>query len=83
MGESIYELLGGRGETLEHALRYSSIVFGGAIVVWIANTLSSVLRGSGNMLTPALTLIGAALVHLPLSRNPRLAHRHRGRGSPT
>ena len=66
-GESIYELLGGRGETLEHALRYSSIVFGGAIVVWIANTLSSVLRGSGNMLTPALTLIGAALVHLPLS----------------
>jgi putative MATE family efflux protein len=65
--ELIYELLGGRGETLEHALRYSSIVFGGAIVVWIANTLSSVLRGTGNMLTPALTLIGAALVHLPLS----------------
>lgn len=65
--ELIYELLGGRGETLEHALRYSSIVFGGAIVVWIANTLSSVLRGSGNMLTPALALIGAALVHLPLS----------------
>jgi putative MATE family efflux protein len=67
LGELIYELLGGRGETLEHALRYSSIVFGGAIVVWIANTLSSVLRGTGNMLTPALTLIGAALVHLPLS----------------
>jgi putative MATE family efflux protein len=67
LGELIYELLGGRGETLEHALRYSSIVFGGAIVVWIANTLSSVLRGTGNMLTPALTLIGSALVHLPLS----------------
>ncbi|HEX5767450.1 MAG TPA: MATE family efflux transporter, partial [Burkholderiales bacterium] len=67
LGESIYELLGGRAGTLEHALRYSSIVFGGAIVVWIANTLSSVLRGSGNMLTPALALIGAALVHLPLS----------------
>ncbi|HEU4351275.1 MAG TPA: MATE family efflux transporter [Burkholderiales bacterium] len=67
LGQWIYGLLGGQGETLEHALRYSSIVFGGAIVVWIANTLSSVLRGSGNMLTPALTLIGAALVHLPLS----------------
>jgi putative MATE family efflux protein len=67
LGESIYDLLGGRGESLEQALRYSSIVFSGAIVVWIANTLSSVLRGSGNMLTPALTLIGAALVHLPLS----------------
>jgi putative MATE family efflux protein len=67
LGESIYHLLGGRGETLGHALRYSNIVFGGAIAVWIANTLSSVLRGSGNMLTPALTLIGSAVVHLPLS----------------
>jgi len=35
--------------------------------VWMANTLSSVLRGTGNMLVPALTLIAAALVHLPLS----------------
>jgi putative MATE family efflux protein len=67
LGEPVYHLLGGRGETLGHALRYSNIVFGGAIAVWIANTLSSVLRGSGNMLTPALTLISAAVVHLPLS----------------
>jgi len=66
-GNGIYGLLGGRGETLTHALSYSSIVFGGAILIWIANTLSSVLRGSGNMLTPALTLIAAATVHLPLS----------------
>jgi putative MATE family efflux protein len=66
-GSSLYRLLGGEGQTLQHALRYSHIVFGGAIAVWLANTLSSVLRGSGNMLTPALTLIGAALVHLPLS----------------
>jgi putative MATE family efflux protein len=66
-GEAIYHLLGGRGETLANALRYSHIVFGGAVAVWLANTLSSVLRGTGNMLTPALTLIGAALVHLPLS----------------
>jgi putative MATE family efflux protein len=66
-GEWIYLLLGGQGETLSQALRYSSIVFGGAIAVWLANTLSSVLRGTGNMLVPALTLIGAATVHLPLS----------------
>ena len=46
---------------------YSSIIFGGAITVWVANTLSSVLRGSGNMMVPALTLIGAACVHVPLS----------------
>ena len=66
-GASIYRLLGGSGETLEHALAYSNIVFAGAITVWLANTLSSVLRGTGNMLAPALTLIAAALVHLPLS----------------
>ena len=67
LGPWMYQLLGGRGETLEHALRYSNIVFGGAITVWIANTLSSVLRGSGNMHTPAFALIGAAIIHLPLS----------------
>src|SRR6185503_3057645 len=31
-----------------------------------ANTLSSVLRGSGNMLVPALALIGSACIHVPL-----------------
>ncbi len=67
LGNAIYSLLGGEGETLRNALAYSNVVFGGAIAVWIANTLSSVLRGTGNMLAPALTLIGAALVHLPLS----------------
>ncbi len=66
-GGSIYGLLGGEGEILHDALAYSNMVFAGAIVVWIANTLSSVLRGTGNMLVPALGLIGAAVVHLPLS----------------
>jgi putative MATE family efflux protein len=66
-GSLLYGLLGGSGETLAHAVSYSNIVFAGAITVWMANTLSSVLRGTGNMLAPALTLIGAALIHLPLS----------------
>jgi MATE family, multidrug efflux pump len=66
-GPVIYRILGGRGETLKLALQYSNVVFAGAIAVWIANTFSSVLRGSGNMIVPALALISAALVHLPLS----------------
>ena len=66
-GEPVYRLLGGRDDTLAQALAYSNVVFGGAIAVWVANTLSSVLRGSGNMLTPAATLIAAAAIHLPLS----------------
>jgi putative MATE family efflux protein len=67
LGPAIYALLGGKDETLANAVRYSNVVFAGAITVWMANTLSSVLRGTGNMLVPALTLIVAALVHLPLS----------------
>jgi len=66
-GSGIYALLGGRNEALTHALAYSGIVFSGAVVVWISNTLSSVLRGTGNMALPAMALIGAAAVHLPLS----------------
>src|SRR5262245_64747094 len=49
LGPGIYGLLGGRDETLANAVRYSNIVFAGAITVWMANTLSSVLRGTGNM----------------------------------
>lgn len=63
----LYMLLGGRGEALEAALRYSNIVFAGAAAVWLANTLASVLRGTGNMLVPAAALIGAACIHVPLS----------------
>jgi putative MATE family efflux protein len=67
LGPAVYGLLGGRDETLANAVRYSNVVFAGAITVWMANTLSSVLRGTGNMLVPALTLIVAAVVQLPLS----------------
>jgi putative MATE family efflux protein len=67
LGEPLYALLGGEGETLANAVRYSNVVFAGALTVWFANTLSSVLRGTGNMGVPAVALIAAALVHLPLS----------------
>jgi len=67
LGPALYALLGGSGDTLAQALRYSNVLFAGAIAVWVANTFSSVLRGTGNMLVPAVTLIGAAAVHLPLS----------------
>ncbi len=66
-GRGLYALLGGTGEVLGHALVYSNVLFAGAIVVWIANTLSSVLRGTGNMLVPAVTLVAAAVLHVPLS----------------
>ncbi len=66
-GRPVYRLLGGQGATLDLALAYSNVVFGAATLVWIANTLAAVLRGTGNTLVPALALIAAATVHLPLS----------------
>jgi putative MATE family efflux protein len=66
-GRGLYRLLGGRGEALEQALAYSQLLFSGAVLVWIANTLASLLRGSGNTLTPALAFAGTALVQIPLS----------------
>lgn len=66
-GPALYALLGGSGEVLGHALAYSNMVFAGAVVVWMANTLSSVMRGTGNMLVPAVALVAAAVLHVPLS----------------
>lgn len=67
LGHGLYALMGGRDGALRQALAYSDILFAGAVFVWLANTLASVLRGSGNTLVPAIVLIGAALVHIPLS----------------
>jgi len=66
-GRPVYRLLGAQEATIGFALAYSNVVFGGAILVWLANTLASALRGTGNMLLPALTLSAATLVHVPLS----------------
>jgi putative MATE family efflux protein len=67
LGEVLYALLGGKGEALAQALAYSHVLFAGAVFVWLANTLASVLRGSGNTLTPAIALAAAATVQIPLS----------------
>ena len=66
-GRGLYELLGGRGAALAQALAYSQVIFAGAVLVWISNTLASLLRGSGNTLAPALAFAGSATVQVPLS----------------
>ncbi|MSQ54500.1 MAG: MATE family efflux transporter [Betaproteobacteria bacterium] len=67
LGHALYALLGGKGETLRHALAYSDILFAGAVLVWLGNTLASVLRGSGNTLVPAVAWISAGVMQIPLS----------------
>jgi putative MATE family efflux protein len=66
-GRSLYLALGGHGESVESALRYSNIVFAATPLVWLMNGLASVIRGTGNMLVPALAVfLGVALL-IPLS----------------
>jgi putative MATE family efflux protein len=62
-GPAMYSALGGRDASLAAALKYSNVLFAGAVVVWIVNLLAAALRGSGNVKVPALvTLIGAAVM---------------------
>lgn len=66
-GPTFYALLGGSGDTLTAAIEYSNIVFAGGLAIWLTNTFSSVLRGAGDMKSPALAMIGAAAIQIPLS----------------
>lgn len=66
-GPSLYHLLGGHDASLASALEYSNIVFGGAVFVWLTNSLASVLRGSGDMRTPAVVMVTGAVIMIALS----------------
>jgi putative MATE family efflux protein len=66
-GPFLYRLMGGSGGSLTAALTYSNIVFTGAILLWLYNSLAAIIRGAGNMILPASVTAGGAVVLLPLS----------------
>jgi putative MATE family efflux protein len=66
-GPAIYRAMGGTGEALEAAVVYSRVVFGGAVVFWLLNTLGSIVRGTGTMALPAAVLSGSAAVYVTLA----------------
>ncbi len=66
-GPALYRAMGGEGAALEAALRYSDVVFGGAVLMWAMNALASCIRGAGNMLVPAVVICGGAVLLIPLS----------------
>ena len=63
-GSALLYALGGRGEALAQAVAYSQVAFAGSIFVWIVNTLASVIRGSGNMLIPSITLFALSIAQV-------------------
>ena len=64
LGPAIYSLLGGRAGALDQAILYSNTVFAAAISVWLFNTLSSVLRGTGRMMAPSATGLAVAVLQI-------------------
>src|ERR1700723_2181450 len=66
-GPLLYRALGGRGDALDAALRYSNLLFAGAIPVWVVNLQAAALRGAGNVKVPALVTLVGAIVMIPLS----------------
>ncbi|MDE2574597.1 MAG: MATE family efflux transporter, partial [Rhodospirillales bacterium] len=66
-GRPLYRALGGSGASLEAALVYSNVVFAGTGLVWVMNALASVIRGTGNMFVPAMTVCLGVVVLIPLS----------------
>ena len=66
-GQWLYTAMGGNGASLDAALTYSGVVFTGAILVWLFNSLANVIRGSGNMAVPAIVTCVGVIVLIPLS----------------
>jgi putative MATE family efflux protein len=66
-GRQLYAAMGGRGGSLEAAMAYSNVVFAGNVLVWLMNALASVIRGTGNMLVPALAVCLGVVLLVPLS----------------
>ena len=66
-GRPLYAAMGGSGDSLAAALTYSNVVFSGALLVWLFNSLANVIRGTGNMMVPAIVTCTGAAVLVPLS----------------
>ena len=65
-GAPIFRTLGGSGPVLHEALAYANIALTAAILTWLLNTATSIVRGTGNMRVPSLTLLTASLLQIVL-----------------
>jgi putative MATE family efflux protein len=66
-GRALYASMGGADGSLSAALTYSNWMFAGIMLVWLFNSLASIIRGTGNMGFPAMvTCVGTVLL-VPIS----------------
>jgi putative MATE family efflux protein len=64
---ALYRAMGGTGGALQAAVGYSNTIFAAAAAFWLLNVLGAVLRGTGNMMVPALVSVAGAVLLIPLS----------------
>jgi putative MATE family efflux protein len=64
---TLYAEMGAHDGSLDAALTYSNIVFGGAAALWLLNCLASILRGSGQMMVPSVVMILGEFAHVALA----------------
>jgi putative MATE family efflux protein len=65
-GPIFFAALGGTGRVLDEAMAYASVLFIGAIGMWLSNTCASILRGTGNMKLPSATLLTIAAFQIAI-----------------
>jgi putative MATE family efflux protein len=65
-GAPIFRAMGGSGAVLDAALSYANIALTAAVLTWLLNTFASVVRGTGNMRVPSLTLLAASALQIVL-----------------
>jgi putative MATE family efflux protein len=63
-GPALLRLLGGRGNVLMHAIGYTQVFFSGAVLPWLMNSMTGVLRGTGNMRLPSTMILCAAVLQV-------------------
>ena len=66
-GRTIYGALGGSGAALDRAEAFATVLFLGCAAHWVANSMASVLRGTGDMKTPGYALVATAALQIPLT----------------
>src|ERR1700742_1659473 len=65
-GPALLQALGGRGSVLTHAVAYTQVFFGGAVLPWLMNSMAGILRGTGNMKLPSLMILSSAVCQIIL-----------------
>ncbi len=66
-GRPLFGALGGSGAALDGAESFATILFLGCAAHWVANSMASVLRGTGDMKTPGYALVATAALQIPLT----------------